>query len=124
MQLRDDGRGLVIPYPRTWNFPGGAVELGEQPFEAMLREVAEEFEITLNPKDCREIFRYAHAHATADHIFLCSVPADTTPVLHEGAAYEWMTLTEIAALKLGFDQEKIVEYLCKIAKEGNVVVSS
>jgi len=111
MQLRDDGRGAVIPYPNTWNFPGGAVEQGEQPLEAVIREIAEEFEITLDADDCREIWSYTHAHATVDYIFLCLVPADTKPVLHEGAACEWMALGEIAALKLGFDQEKIVEYL-------------
>jgi 8-oxo-dGTP diphosphatase len=111
MQLRDDGRGAVIPYPNMWNFPGGAVEQDEQPLEAAIREIAEEFEITLDADVCRKIWSYTHAHATIDYIFLCLVSPDTEPVLHEGAACEWMTLAEIAALKLGFDQEKVVEYL-------------
>ena len=113
MQLRDDGRGVIIPYPDTWNFPGGAVEPGELPLEAVLREIAEEFEITVKPSDCKEIWSYTHAHATIDHIFLCFTSGDTNPVLHEGADCKWMTLTEIEKLKLGFDQEKIVAYLKK-----------
>jgi 8-oxo-dGTP diphosphatase len=111
MQLRDDGRGIVIPYPNTWNFPGGTVELGESPFEAVLREIAEEFEITVKPSDCKEIWSYTHAHATIDHIFLCFTSAETKPVLHEGADCKWMSFAEIEELKLGFDQEKIVAYL-------------
>ena len=96
----------------------GAVEQGEQPLEAVIREIAEEFEITLDADDCRKIWSYTHPHATIDHIFLCLVSADTKPVLHEGAACEWMTLAEIAALKLGFDQERIVDYLKKNIVQG------
>ncbi len=108
MQLRDDGGGKPIPYPNSWNFPGGHVEPDETPLAAAIREIAEEFEIILDPNDCVEVWRYAHAHAAVDHIFLCRVPAETTPVMHEGAAWSWMTLQEIAGLNLGFEQEKIV----------------
>lgn len=111
MQLRDDGGGTPIPFPNTWNFPGGAVEPHEVPLEAVIREVAEEFEIILNPSDCKEIWKYAHDHAVRDHIFFCKVPADAKAVLHEGAACAWMTLSEIAQLNLGFDQSKIVAQL-------------
>jgi 8-oxo-dGTP diphosphatase len=111
MQLRDDGGGTSIPFPNMWNFPGGLVEPHEKPIDAAIRETAEEFEIRLNPTDCNEIWSYAHEHAANDHIFLCKVPADTTPVLHEGAACAWMTLNEIAKLELGFEQAKIVAHI-------------
>jgi 8-oxo-dGTP diphosphatase len=111
MQLRDDGDGTSIPFPNMWNFPGGAVEPYEMPIEAAIREIAEEFEISLDPSDCKEIWKYTHDHAASDHIFFCKVPADTKAVLHEGAACAWMTLSEIAELDLGFDQAKIVAYI-------------
>jgi 8-oxo-dGTP pyrophosphatase MutT (NUDIX family) len=44
MQLRDDGRGTSIPYPNMRNFPGGAAEPDEEPLDAAIREMAEEFE--------------------------------------------------------------------------------
>ena len=91
-----------------WNFPGGAVEPSEKPIEAAIREIAEEFEIRLDPRDCKEIWRYTHDYASSDHVFQCRVPADTMPVLHEGAAWAWMTISEIAELDLGFEQAKIV----------------
>jgi 8-oxo-dGTP diphosphatase len=111
MQLRDDGGGTRIAFPNMWNFPGGAVEPHEIPIDAAIREIAEEFEIGLDPSDCKEIWKYTHDHAAIDHIFLCKVPADTMAVLREGAAYAWMTLSEIAELDLGFDQAKIVAYI-------------
>ena len=111
MQLRDDGGGTKIPFPNMWNFPGGAVEPDEMPIDAAIREIAEEFEIDLDPSDCKEIWKYTHDHAASDHIFLCKVPADTTAVLREGAACAWMMLSEISGLDLGFGQEKIVAYI-------------
>jgi len=108
MQLRDDGGGKPIPYPNAWNFPGGHVEPGETPLEAAIREIAEEFEIVLAPENCTEVWRYTHAHAEVDHVFLCRVPTETKPVMHEGAAWAWMTRQEIAGLYLGFEQDKIV----------------
>jgi len=41
------------------------------------------------------------------------VPPETRPVLHEGSAFAWMTLEEIAGLELGFDQAKIVAHLSR-----------
>ena len=83
MQLRDDGRGIPIPFPNMWNFPGGTVEPHETPLEGAIREISEEFKIQINPMICREIWKYTHEHAATDHIFLCAVPAHTEPVLQE-----------------------------------------
>jgi 8-oxo-dGTP pyrophosphatase MutT (NUDIX family) len=113
MQLRDNGGGAAIPYPNMWNFPGGTVDPGEEPLAAAIREIAEEFEVHLEPSNCREVWRYTHDHAAIDHIFLCKVPADTKPVLHEGAAWAWMTLHQIACIELGFDQTKIVAFMMR-----------
>jgi 8-oxo-dGTP diphosphatase len=108
MQLRDDGRGKEIPFPNMWNFPGGLLEKSETPLEAAIREIKEEFELEIDPAACREIWSYAHAHAQDDHVFLCEVPQDVVPVLHEGAALAWMTPSEIAGLSLGFDHALIL----------------
>ena len=109
MQLRDDGLGRSIPYPNTWNFPGGAIEPGESPLDAAIREIEEEFGIRLEPAACREIWSYSHEHAPSDHVFLCNVPDDTEPpVQREGAAFAWMTLEQIGKLELGFDQARIL----------------
>ena len=109
MQLRDDGLGRSIPYPNTWNFPGGAIEPGESPLDAAIREIEEEFGIGLEPAACREIWSYSHEHARA--ITSSSVTCQTIqepPVQREGAAFAWMTLEQIGKLELGFDQARIL----------------
>ena len=47
--LRDDKSN--IPYPNTWELPGGGREGDESPFECVAREVYEELGIHLN-EDC------------------------------------------------------------------------
>ncbi|EFM31068.1 NUDIX hydrolase [Streptococcus mitis] len=47
--LRDDK--LNIPYPNTWELPGGGREGDESPFECVAREVYEELGIHLT-EDC------------------------------------------------------------------------
>ena len=47
--LRDDK--LNIPYPNTWELPGGGREGDESPFECVAREVYEELGTRLT-KDC------------------------------------------------------------------------
>lgn len=111
MQLRDDGCGTPIRYPNMWNFPGGVIEQGESPLTAGIREIAEEFEIRLDPAACRELFVYKHDDTDCDHVFLCAIAADTEPILHEGAAFAWMTLDQIARIDLAFDQAEILAHV-------------
>ena len=73
--------------------------------------MAEEYEIVIEPASCREVWCFSHAHADEDHVFLCQVAQDVAPVLHEGAAFAWMTRDEITALALGFDQIKILPHV-------------
>jgi len=46
MLLRDNKP--TIPFPNMWDFPGGVVEAGETPRQAVRREMNEELGIKLN----------------------------------------------------------------------------
>lgn len=50
MQLRDSNRGIF--YPDHWGCFGGAVEAGEKPEQAIVRELGEELNLQLGKSDC------------------------------------------------------------------------
>jgi 8-oxo-dGTP diphosphatase len=111
MQLRDDGNGKTIPYPNMWNFPGGAIEEGEEFLSTAVREMKEEFELDLNPSTLKLLWTYAHDQTTNDYILTCKLSNDVSPILHEGAEMKWLTLDQIKNIPLGFQQEKIIPYI-------------
>ena len=48
-------RKRTATYPLKWEFPGGKIEPGESPREALIRELKEELSITVEPET--ELFR-------------------------------------------------------------------
>jgi len=64
------GRVLITQRPRhkqlpgLWEFPGGKVELGEAPEHALVRELREELDLTVEP-EALDPFAFA-SHAYAD----------------------------------------------------------
>lgn len=106
MQLRDDGRGKKIEYPNMWCFPGGGMEKGEEPIEASIREIREEYGIEIQRNQCELLTVYNHDDDT-DYVFICKVGSDAVPVLHEGADMKWFNIDAIKQLPLAWGQEKI-----------------
>jgi 8-oxo-dGTP diphosphatase len=47
LQLRDDSKNIF--FPGRWGFFGGAIESGETPLDAVVREVGEEISVTFAP---------------------------------------------------------------------------
>ena len=107
----DEGRILFVQHVEgRWQFPGGAVDPGERPGEAMQRECLEEAGITVEPIRIAGVFggpEYRLTYANGDEagwvvtVFEARIVAgDPSPSDDETQAVGWFTPDETAALEL------------------------
>lgn len=91
--LDEAGRILLIKegYDRErWGFPGGALEPGETPEQAVVREVREETGVEVRVEDRVGSYSLADSTLTA-HLFRCTILAGSPAVPDTGeiAEVEW-----------------------------------
>lgn len=74
-----------------WEFPGGKMEAGETPKQALIREIKEELEIEIAVGDLIETVEYDYPefHLTM-HCFWCEIRSGDL-VLKEHEAARWLT---------------------------------
>ena len=78
-----------------WEFPGGKVEPGESPQEALRREIREELAMEIEVGELFETVEYDYPafHLSMD-CFLCKIKSGM-PVLLEHAAAKWLAKEEL-----------------------------
>ena len=82
-----------------WEFPGGKMEVGETPEEALVREIREELstEISVDGFLCTVDYDYPQFHLTM-HCYLCSLLTEALH-LNEHEAARWLTKDELNNVK-------------------------
>jgi 8-oxo-dGTP diphosphatase len=100
-----DGKGRVLIAQRPahkqlgglWEFPGGKVEPGESPEAALVRELREELDLTVEP-DCLDPFAFA-SHAYPDFHLLMPLYViakwNGEPTAHDAQALAWVRAREL-----------------------------
>lgn len=78
-----------------WEFPGGKMEPGETPQQALVREIKEELDTEIEVGDLLETIEYDYPkfHLTM-HCFLCTIRSGDL-VLKEHEAAKWLTKEEL-----------------------------
>ena len=86
-------------YKDGWEFPGGKMEAGETPEEALVREIREELsaEISVDEFLCTVEYDYPKFHLTM-HCYLCSLIGEALH-LNEHEAVKWLAKNELDSVK-------------------------
>lgn len=102
--VRDDGLFLAALRPEgkslggKWEFPGGKVEPGETPSDALRRELREELEIDVRIEKPLSVVRHDYAEFTIElHPFIVRI-VEGIPVAREHAALKWIRLKDAGTL--------------------------
>ena len=97
-----------------WEFPGGKMEAGESPQEALRREIREELDAEISVGDFLETVEwdYPNFHLTM-HCFVCSLVSESLH-LNEHEAAAWLTRETLRSVKWLPADEGLLDRICGV----------
>jgi 8-oxo-dGTP diphosphatase len=114
-----DGRVLIAQRPQgkqlagLWEFPGGKVEAGESPEDALIRELEEELGV-ITKKACLAPFTFASHRYETFHLlmplYVCR-RFSGAPMPREGQALKWVRPADMRAYPMPPADEPLVSFL-------------
>ena len=117
--IRRDGRFLIQErpvgkvYAGYWEFPGGKVEPGETPAEAVVRECLEETGLVVAADRLRAVIEHTYPHGRVRlHVFDCR-PVDPSVEPDPAHGCRWVPAAELKSYRFPEANEAILAQLAK-----------
>lgn len=121
--LRREGRFFVQKrlsddvWGNLWEFPGGVVEQGESPEQAVIREYLEETGLTVSRPALIARFKHSYTkYRITLHAFFVEAEAMDPVALTAAQEYRWSTWEEVRGLAFPAGHRKLVEHLSLLRK--------
>lgn len=107
-------RGTEKSLPLLWEFPGGKIEEGEKPEDALKREINEEMHCTIDISEQIEhtVYEYDFGIVHLTTYYCKLVKGD--PILTEHAAIKWLAPKELPALEWAPADIPTIEKVAKV----------
>lgn len=114
--IERDGAYLILrrneePFAGEWDLPGGFVEMGESPRDAVVREVAEETGLHVTPTEVFGAFTSAYGDTgryTVDIAYLCRIEGGDFELDRvEKSDAAWVGLDEMPALAFAGERQAL-----------------
>lgn len=115
-------RSPEMSLPNLWEFPGGKIELGEQPKETLKRELMEELKIEVAIGEEVESTYYEYESFTIQLTTFYAKIISGIPELLEHADYKWMNVEDLHILEWAPADIPAVEKIQKQFKSQGVRV--
>ena len=124
--LRKNGKYLFLREPlhhgESWELPGGKIKYGEEPEQALIREVKEEVNVNIRVLDSVGVWWFysqKHNHQVICSTYICELAGDDAIDISKRVSdeqfteYRWLTLSEV----LGDEQYILVPSLRKLLQK-------
>ncbi|MDD5757909.1 MAG: A/G-specific adenine glycosylase [Desulfobulbaceae bacterium] len=109
-------RPAGVRWASLWEFPGGHLEDGAPPAEAVIRAVQEETQFVIETQIPLPVVRHAYTKYRATlYPFLCHLPSPILPTLHTAQNYRWLPLPDLERLAFSAGHRQIISRLSKVS---------